>query len=619
MDTFSRRGMLQGLAAVGGMLATQSVGSAAAVLPRRQPRPGWVEGRLTGAEAVVETLLAVGCECVYGIPGAQENELWDTMKTYGLPYLLVTHEFSASCMADAYGRSKGKPGVLCVVPGPGVTNCLSGLGEALLDSSPVVAIVGDVAQGEKYRPFQVHSLNQQELLKPVTKAVLTTRQVGEIPDAIRQAFALAVAGEPGPVAVVIPYTQLIDAGDFASAPLAPLALPFDEMAYQRALALLAPRRVKVGIYAGAGCLDFADVLTALAERLQAPVATSVSGKGCIPENHPLAVGWGYGPQGTLTAERVFSQVDTLLAIGVKFSEVSTGFYSNPQKRHVIHVDAQAENLGRILRTDVCVHADAGLFLQRLLAEPAICRPKDEALIRQIAGFKAEERKLHATIQARCAVDPMQVMLALRRHLGEDALLFVDVTVSCHLAAEAYKVCRPRTWFTPADNQSMGWAVAASIGAQKVHPQRTVACVTGDGCFLMSGTELSTAGRENLPVKVFVLDDQAYQYMQRLQKPAYLRTTATILARLDYAALAKGFGVGYLEIASHDQLDTGIRAALAHPGPVLTRIVTDYSERKIRWVEAVRQRFTKELTAAQKLRFLARLGSRTLHPEQRLND
>jgi acetolactate synthase-1/2/3 large subunit len=138
-------------------------------------------------------------------------------------------------------------------------------------------------------------------------------------------------------------------------------------------------------------------------------------------------------------------------------------------------------------------------------------------------------------------------------------------------------------------------------------------VTGDGCFLLSAMEISTAAREGLPVKFFVLDDQAYHYMQALQKQAYRRTTATILARLDYAALAKGLGVGYLEIASADQLEGGVKAALEYPGPVLTRVVTDYGKRPLRWLDAARGRFIRELTTEQKVRFLARLGSRALDP------
>ena len=214
------------------------------------------------------------------------------------------------------------------------------------------------------------------------------------------------------------------------------------------------------------------------------------------------------------------------------------------------------------------------------------------------------------------MDPLALVASLRRNLPEDAVLFTDVTVSEHLAAEHFRVTQPRTFFNPVDNQAMGWSVPAAVGAQRVHFGRTVATLTGDGCLLMSAMEITTAGREGLPVKFFILDDQAYHYMQMLQKPAYLRTTATILARLDYPALAQALGVAYQEIGCHAELDAKVMGALAHPGPVLVRVVTDYGDRKIRWLEAVRAKYSKELTAGQKARFLARIGSRAIRHENR---
>jgi acetolactate synthase-1/2/3 large subunit len=622
--SFSRRGLFRGAAAVGTVAAADA---AAGPLGRvKAKQPGWVVGKMTGSEALCAALLAEGVGCVYGIPGAQENELWDTFKEKGVPYLLVTHEFSAAVMADAYGRSTGRPGVLCVVPGPGVTNSLTGLGEALLDSSPVVAIVGDIANGEKAKPFQVHGLNNVELLKPVCKCVYPVQSVEQIPGAVRQAFVAAAEGEPGPVAVVVPYNLLIESHDYRCPPPAGPAVPFDEAAFARAVAFLSDRSQRIGIYAGMGCLDYSNELTAVAELLQAPVATSVSGRGAINECHPLGVGWGFGPHASEVAEKTFATdplhplktgVTTLLAVGVKFSEVSTGFYGNPQPKHVVHVDANPNNLGRVLRTDVCVNADAGLFLNRLLACEQLRRPTDHHLVARIQKYKAESAKHLCDIPpAKCGVDPLALVASLRRNLPEDALLFTDVTVSEHLAAEHFRVTRPRTFFNPVDNQAMGWSVPAAVGAQRVHGNRTVATLTGDGCLLMSALEITTAGREGLPVKFFILDDQAYHYMQMLQKPAYLRTTATILARLDYAAMAQAFGVAYQEIPSHADLDARVRGAVCHPGPVLVRVVTDYGNRKVRWVEAVRKRYTKELTAAQKARFLARIGMRAIHHENR---
>lgn len=601
----SRRDALK-VAAVTGLLQLPGGEAQAAV------KAGWVVGKMTGARALVEALQAEGTTCVFGIPGAQENELWDEMKARHLPYLLVTHEFSASCMADGAARATGRPGVLCIVPGPGITNALTGLGEALLDSVPVVCIAGDVARGEKYRSFQVHELPNVALLKPVSKCVLEVKQVCQIPNAVRKAFQIAMSGEPGPVSVVIPYNLMIETWHYEDGPLAAPAYPLDEQACQHALAILSNRRLRVGIYAGMGCMDHGAALTQAAEMLQAPVATSVSGKGCINECHPLAVGWGYGKQGTHTAEKVFHHVDAVLALGVKFSEVSTGFYCLPESKTLIHVDSNADNLGKVMKTEVCVHADVGVFLQRLLSHrEQLCRPADRHLIEKIHKCKADDAAEHARPAKSCAVEPMSFILALRQATCQDTLVFVDVSASEHWAAEAFTVFQQRTYFNPTDNQSMGWSIPASLGAQRVLPDRQVVTLTGDGCFLMSAMEISTAAREQLPVKFFILDDKTYHYMQILQMQAYKRTTATVLARIDYAALAQGLGVQHVQIDCMANLEGQIRAVLAKPGPVLVNVVTDYGKRDIRWIKAVRGRFTDELSADQKVRFLGRIGARSL--------
>jgi len=614
----SRRGLLQSVAV--GLTLTQT--ASARPLDKLRQKPGWVIGRLTGAQAVAEALVQEGVRCVYGIPGAQENELWDEFKARGVPYLLVTHEYSAACMADGYARATGAVGVLSVVPGPGATNALTGLGEALLDSVPIVALVGDVSNGPHAKPFQVHSLDNVALLRPVCKVVHRVECVEQIATIVRQAFRDAVSGEPGPVAVVIPYNLFIEVAEFKVPPPPDAALAFDGDAVQRAIALLADPRLRVGIYAGLGAMDTGAALTAVAELLQAPVATSVSGKGAIPECHPLAVGWGYGPHASQLAEDIFrrdplhprhSGIDLLLAVGVKFSEVSTGYSGNPRPKHVTHVDANADNLGRIMPADVCVHSDAGLFLNQLLAcADRLRRPADDLLCKRIARLKADQEQVLCRVApGKCGVDPLALVGALRRNLPCDALLFTDVTASEHLAAEFYRTDQSRSYFNPVDNQSMGWSIPAAIGAQQAVGSRVCATLTGDGCFLMSAMEMSTAAREGLPVKVFVLDDHAFHYMQMLQEPAYRRTTATKLAAIDYAAFARAVGVAYQDVTHAGQLDAALRAAIAHPGPVLVRVQTDYGNRKIRWIEAVRARYTKDLTAAQKVRFLARIGARSV--------
>ncbi len=602
----SRRAFLQtaSAGAIASTVATPQNASASAVAA--------VSGHMTGAMALTEVLLLEGTRCVYGIPGAQENELWDAFKTKGLDYLLCTHEFSASCMADGYARATGQPGVCCIVPGPGITNAMTGIGEALLDSIPMVVLAGDVARGCDAHPFQVHSLDNAALLRPVCKEVLEVRCVEEIPAKTFQAFRLAASCEPGPVAVVIPYDLLIQASHFHCEKPYEVITACDEDATQQAIRLLSQRSLKVGIYAGQGCMNYTSSLTALAELLEAPVATSVSGKGVINERHPLSVGWGYGTQGTLAAEKTFKDVDLLLAIGVKYSEVSTAFYAVPKIKHAIHVDAHQPNLGRVIEPDVCVHSDAGLFIDRLLAEEnCLRRPCDGHLRSKIERIKLASHQRNMKSHASCGCDPMLLVDSISRHASCDAMIFVDVTMSEHWAAETFTVTQPRTYFNPVDNQAMGWSIPAALGAQRVFPGRQTITITGDGCLLMSALEMSTAVRECLPVKFFILDDGAYHYMQELQQSAYKRTTATVLTNVQYPSLAAAFGLEYREIRCDATIDDGVLEALSIRRPTLIRVSTDYGDRACRWIDTVRGRYIDELSMGQQLRFLGRISGRTV--------
>lgn len=619
----NRRSALGVLGAIGA--ASMATAPARAQLPTPSPTmpagPPWhnhdgIRGRMTGAQAVASALLCEGVPCVFGVPGAQNNELWDAFKGAGVPYLLVTNEYSASMMADASARVTGRVGVFAVVPGPGITNAMTGIGEALYDSVPIVGIVTDIRRGPCAPIGQVHGLPNAAMLRPICKAVLEVEHPGQIAAAIHQAHRIALIGEPGPVAVVIPFHFYNEVWDYDCPPPPPPPAPFDESAYRKALCLLADRRKRVGIYAGMGCQDVGPALAAVAEVLQAPVATSVSGKGAIPDGHPLAVGWGYGTYGTRAAERAFKDVDLVLAIGVRYSEVSTANYSIPKDRQVIHVDINPQNIGRNLPTAVGVCADAGLFLNRLLADaPAVRRPPSPSLVAKIRHDRAVDRRINQRVMITNGVDPMVFLVHLRRALCPDDLIFIDVTASTHWASEAIDVPGPRRYFTPADNQAMGWAVPAAIGAQRVRLDRRVASVVGDGCFLMTGLEASTASRACLPVKFFVFDDGAYHYMQMLQEPTFRRTTATEIARLDFAALAAALGLGFNQIGGNAEIAGGIARALAMPGPVLTRVCIGYDGRPIRWLKTLKSTYIDQLSGGQKARMGARVAVRSLNPHK----
>ncbi len=570
---------------------------------------------MTGAQATVVALQVEQTRCVFGVPGAQNNELWDVMKGQGLAYMLVTHEASASVMADASARVTGGVGVFAVVPGPGVTNTLTGIGEALYDSVPIVGIVTDIDRARAPRSARSTACSTppscnrcaRKSSRSATRPRSPARSIGP--------SRSPVAASPARPASSSPTTSTPRPGTTTNRHRPPCPARSTRPPTDGALGLLADPRYRVGIYAGLGCMDASPSLVAVAQTLQAPVATSVSGKGAIPENHPLAVGWGYGAQGTRAAETTFHKdVDLILAVGVRFSENSTANFALPEKQGLIHVDANPRNLGRNVPTSVCVNADSRLFLDRLLTDSrAIRRPANPSLWRRIAERKAVDRCNYNEVQVKGGVDPMVFLANLRPVFGPDAWVFVDVTASVHWATEAIEACGPRRFFTPSNNQSMGWAVPASIGAQRMQPNRPVACVTGDGCFLMSGLEASTAARMCLPVKFFVLDDGAYHYMQMLQEPTYRRTTATEIARLDFAGMARGLRLAYNCIGTNADIVPGIRRALAAPGPVLTRVVIRYEGRDIRWLDALKGAYIDKLSTDQKVRMASRIAVRSLNP------
>ncbi|WP_165250805.1 thiamine pyrophosphate-binding protein [Paludisphaera soli] len=612
-----RQAMGTAAVAAGAVVATQTPEATAAgrvELGRTAHREG-VRGRMTGAQAAAATIRCEGTPCVFGIPGAQNNELWDAFKQYEVPYMLVAHEASASVMADASARATGRPGAFSVVPGPGLTNCLTGLGEALYDGIPLVAIITDIDRSANAPIGQVHGLANEALLRPLVKAMFVVRHQAEIPGTLFHAFRLAQAGEPGPVGVVIPYPFFMEVWDYDQAPPPPMPSPFDEAAYRKIVCHLQDKSKRIGIYAGLGCVDAGPSLTAVAEMLQAPVATSVSGKGAIADAHPLAVGWGYGKQGTRAAERVFKDVDLVLAVGVRYSEVSTANYAIP-KTDVVHVDINPQNLGKNVPTSHCLASDSRVFLDRLLGDAAaVRRPADPALWGKIDKLRQVDRCIARTQQITQCVDPMFFLSQLRCTLGPEELIFVDVTASTHWASETVEVQGTRRYFTPADNQSMGWAIPAAIGAQRVRPDRQVVCVTGDGCFLMSAMEMSTAARLGLPVKFFVFDDGAYHYMQMLQEPVFRRTTATEIARIDYAAFASAMGVGYNQIASNADVGPGIQRTLGLAGPILTHVIVSYDGRDIRWLNALRTKYIGDMSNREKVRLASRVGVRAITPRR----
>ncbi len=532
----------------------------------------------TVAGAVVEVLKQLGVEQVFGLPGIQNIELFDALADAIFPTFTPTNESAVVFMADAHARVTGKIGVAVVTAGPGLTNALTAIAEAKLDSSPVMILVG--GGGTNERSFQLHQVPQDILTAPVVKGFFKPNTPEEVVGVILQAAKLARQGEPGPVVVELSPALLMERGRFTiSAHSEPVV---DAPDIERQLDEAAERLRRspfVGIYAGAGAMDATDELRELAELLQAPVATTISGRGVLAEDHPCSVGYGFGRSGTATAWRVFRKIDTLLAVGCKYGETATGSYGIKPPTNHIHIDINPASLGVNFPTSLAIVSDAKFALVGLLARlDKNRRPSNRKLQDFIleSRNRAESAALNAVVAA-TAVSPSKFLRLLRRRLDRDAILTTDSGSHQFWALNDFPVYSPRSFLAPADYQAMGFSIPAAIAAKLAFPQRQVVSLVGDGGFLMSGFECLNALRWKANVTAIVFRDGAWGLIKEAQKRLHLRTPYTDLPNFDLQILAKSFGVKFVRIANEIDMERKLSETIATDEPCLVEVNVDYSQ------------------------------------------
>ena len=531
---------------------------------------------MTGAEAIVETLRRLNVERVFGLPGLQNIELFDALADAPFPTFTPTNESAAVFMADAHARATGNLGIAVITAGPGLTNALTGIAEARLDSSPVLVLVG--ASGEMPgKSFQLHQIDQCAVVQSLVKGCLKPATAAAIPQVIWNAAELACAGEPGPVVVEIPSTLLMARIRYAPPSGTPAAaVPDLETQLDDAAARLR-QSPAIGIYAGAGAMDARDELLALAELLDAPVATTISGRGVIAEDHPLSVGYGFGRSGTSAAWQAFRKVRSLLAVACQYGETATGAFGVKPPQEHIHININPATLGANYPASLAIAADAKVVLGGLVARlKQDQRPADTALrerIRQARGH-AEEKAL-ATVSA--AVTPAKFLRLLRRRLDRDAIMVTDCGVHQLWALNDFAVYDPRSFLAPADYQAMGFAIPAAIAAKLAYPARQVVCLVGDGGFLMSGFESLNAARWNAQVIIVVFRDDAWGLIKEAQRRVYRRTPFTDIPSPDFGHLALGLGLQYVRADGDNDIEPALTKALAAATSVLVEVKVDYTE------------------------------------------
>ena len=525
---------------------------------------------LTGGEWVVAALGAEGVRHVFGIPGVHNLAIYDALlRQSAIRHVLARHEAGAAFMADGYARASGAPGVVLVTTGPGATNVLTPLVESYAGSMPVLVVMSDIASALVGRDLgALHEVpNQIKCFRPVTRWAEALTEARSIPAAVHTAFDLLRTGRPGPVALSIPndfLTARVEAEPGrGGAGRRPPCHP-SEIAEAARLLRGAARPLLIaggGVVAAGAEAE----LLALARRLDAPVLTSVMGRGAISERDPL---WhGVLPNRRAT-EPVLQAADVILAVGCRFAHRSTqGLLLNlafAPGQTLIHLDLDPRVIGLLFKPALGIVGDARDGLARLLAALAAGEPTGGWDHRWRAG-------LRGAASARYTPEAARLLETLREALPDEAIVACDQTGINYWMEWRFPVLAPRTFLYPVGSATLGYGVPAAIGAKLAKPDRPVVAVVGDGGFMYSVGELATAVKYRLPVVFLVMNDDRYGAIKYLQEALFAgRWGEADLANPDFPALAEAFGARG-ERVTVATLPAALARGLAADGPTVLEL------------------------------------------------
>jgi acetolactate synthase-1/2/3 large subunit len=565
----------------------------------------------TAAWLMRQALEQIGVKYTFGIPGVHNIELYDELQESGsiLP-ILVTHEVGAAFMADAVSRTSDSIGVLMVVPAAGLTHAMSGVGEAFLDGVPMLVVSGGV-RTDMEQGYQLHDVDQQALMRTLTKATFKIESHDEVVDTVYRAWRVAVEGEPGPVYIELPANLQLFVEDVAEVPPFTPSTdrpPLDRDAVRVAVELLAAAE-KPGIFVGWGARHVAGDIRRIAEHLGAPVATTLQGLAAFPADHPLHTGMGFGPSAVPAAQNAFRDCDAMLAVGTRFAEICTGSFGAVPPEKLVHVDINPAAIGRNHPTAVALHADsrdAVPAIAQLLTETTAARDS-AALQSDIAADKQAWIGEWLAHDSAGRVNPGRFFQSLRQRLDSDAIIVADDGNHTFLTAELMPIYEGGSFLSPTDFNCMGYCVPACIGAKLARPGQQVVGIVGDGAFLMTGLETVTAARDGLGVAWFVFNDGELSQIAQAQEMPYQRKTCTALGTLDYQAFATATGCEFVAIENDNSIDAAIERTLslmADNRPVIVDVRIDYSKRTQFTIGAVKTNI-RRFDTRNKLRIVGR--------------
>ncbi|MBY8827494.1 biosynthetic-type acetolactate synthase large subunit [Hephaestia mangrovi] len=535
----------------------------------------------SGADILIEALCDLGVELVFGYPGGAVLPIYDALfQQDKIRHILVRHEQAATHAAEGYARATGKPGVVLVTSGPGATNAITGITDALMDSIPMVVISGQVAT-HLIGTDAFQEADTVGLTRHCTKHNYLVKDPARLGDIVHEAFHIATSGRPGPVAIDIPKdVQVATAryaapGGIAHKTYRPQAEP-DAALIETAVDMLAAAERPI-FYTGGGIINAgpaaSDALRELARITGAPVTSTLMGLGALPASSDQWLGM-LGMHGTYEANMAMNKADLIVALGARFDDRVTGrldaFAPHSKK---IHVDIDRSSVNKNVRVDLPIIADAGRAIEAMIAlwkQRATPTPDLGEWWSRIQGWRATRSLDFPETDAR-AIMPQRAIRALWEATKDKApIITTEVGQHQMWAAQHFGFEAPNKWLTSGGLGTMGYGLPAAIGAQLGHPDALVIDIAGEASIQMNIQELATASQYRLPVKVFILNNQYMGMVRQWQELTYSSRYSNSYSESlpDFVKLAEAYGWKGIRIETRDQLDDGIADMLAYNGPVM---------------------------------------------------
>ena len=534
---------------------------------------------MKGAEILVKSLKIQGVKHIFGIPGNHVLSLYDALRNSNIKTILATHEPSVGFMADAYGRVTREPGIAVVTAGPGALNLVNSVAQAYVESSPMVIIAAQCHMDKLGRGCyheMEHPEVQYNIFKDITKWRTKILKPEEISEKISEAFYQARVGRQRPVYIEIPENVFEEECEyFPSERKFVKRKKAEENKINNAVKLLLDAKFPI-IFAGGGVIDSGalDELKELSELLEIPVATTLMGKSSIPENHHLSLGCGSGGAGNLAAREIMPKADVMLAVGCRFDEVGTGFFTVKIPKTLIHIDIDDKEINRNYKASLGIVGDAKTVLIQIITKLKKEKKEKSCDLREaIQKLKTQELNEMKREFNSEKIHPLKILYKLNKLLDKNSIIVADTGNSLLWVHEF--LLKSQLVISPAGYNSMGFAVPSVISAKLAAPDKTIVGICGDGSFLMTGMELITAVRYQLDIKLFVLHENRYNILTVFQDIGFGgRYSDTLLQTFNFAEFANNAGALGIKISKVDEIESKIKEGLNHKGPVLFDVYID---------------------------------------------